>query len=43
MISKKRAERWWQQAEQVTCEGDSSREAEDSLLSLLGLLGCFPV
>lgn len=29
----------WQHAEQVTCEGDSSREAEDSLLSLLGLRG----
>lgn len=27
------------QAEQVTCEGDSSREAEDSLLSLLWLRG----
>ena len=26
-------------AEQVTCEGDSSREAEDSLLSLLWLWG----
>lgn len=29
----------WQQAEQVTCERDSSRKAEDSLLSLLRLLG----
>lgn len=29
----------WQHAEHVTCEGDSSREAEDSLLSLLWLWG----
>lgn len=34
-----RQAKWWQHAEQVTCEGDSSREAEDSLLSLLWLRG----
>lgn len=37
----RRGEAWQQHAGGVgvTCEGDSGREAEDSLLSLLGLRG----